>query len=324
MLQVCGLSVRFEAMKALDNLNLEVRNGEILALVGPSGCGKSTLLRAIAGLQPVDTGTITLDGRELGSLRPHQRGIGLMFQSDALLAHRTVGENIEFGLRMKNIGEPARVTRTGELLELVGLGGYGQRRIATLSGGESQRVALARSLAPEPKLLLLDEPFGSLDRALRDRLIDDVPAILQEANMTTVHVTHDHGEAFAVGHRVAVMDSGNVVHIGTPEEVWAHPNSTTTARFLGHANIIALDSAAHLIRADAADVDSCDVDRSTLLAGNALAATVVSRRYLGGRYLVRFETDTFGELRFELDHAPAVGARVRLRIDPTRVVRLRG
>ena len=326
MLRIAGLTVRFGTTVAVDVEELEVSDSEIMTVLGPSGSGKSTLLRAIAGLQPADSGTLSLDGTDLGPLQPHERGIGLMFQTHALLPHRSVAENTEFGLRMKNMAAAERAIRVEDLLELVGLEGYERRGIATLSGGEAQRVALARSLAPEPSVLLLDEPFGSLDRALRDRLMDDVRAILKTAGIAALHVTHDHGEAFAVGDRVALMDEGRIVQVGTPTEVWEQPASAEIARFLGHSNIVDIDGARHLIRADAA----CPAAASAPACGDPaargipteIAATVVSRRYLGGRWLVRLDTEAYGRLSLELDSDPGVGRQTTIRIDASRVVRL--
>jgi len=179
-------------------------------------------------------------------------------------------------------------------------------------------------------VLLLDEPFGSLDRALRDRLTEEVTAILNKSGIAALHVTHDHGEAFAVGDRVALMDHGRVVQIGAPEEVWEQPGSPSIARFLGHANIVEIDGAPHLIRADAAVGVSAlseaasaatAMPHSTAMAGE-VAATVVSRRYLGGRYLVRLDTEAYGRLSLELKADPGPGRQVAIRIDPSRVIRL--
>jgi len=330
MLRIARLVVRFDTTVAVDVDELEVGDAEIVAVLGPSGSGKSTMLRAVAGLQPSDGGSVSLNGVDLAALPPHERGIGLMFQSHALLPHRSVASNVEFGLRMKQMPAAQREARVSELLDLVGLAGYGNRAIATLSGGEAQRVALARSLAPEPSVLLLDEPFGSLDRALRDRLTEEVTAILNKSGIAALHVTHDHGEAFAVGDRVALMDHGRVVQIGAPEEVWEQPGSPSIARFLGHANIVEIDGAPHLIRADAAvgvsalsEAASAEtaMPHSTAMAGE-VAATVVSRRYLGGRYLVRLDTEAYGRLSLELKADPGPGRQVAIRIDPSRVIRL--
>ena len=174
-----------------------------------------------------------LDGDDLSAVPAHRRGIGLVFQDHALFQHRDVWGNVAFGLRMRGDARGDIERRVRECLELVGLEGYERRSVVTLSGGEQQRVALARALAPEPRVLLLDEPLGSLDRRLRDRLLEDLMAIFDRLDVTALHVTHDRAEAFALGDRVAVMRAGRIVQVGTPDEVWARPADEDTARFLG-------------------------------------------------------------------------------------------
>src|SRR5690625_1619323 len=182
---------------AVKDASLDVHQGEVLALLGPSGCGKSSILRAVAGLESY-RGTISWDGHNLRDVPVHERGFGLMFQEGQLFPHRTVGGNVAFGLEMAGIPRHARAKRVQELLDLVGLSGYAGRRVATLSGGEQQRVALARSLAPRPRLLLLDEPLSALDRHLRDHLATELRRILLTTNTTALYVTHDQDEAFEV------------------------------------------------------------------------------------------------------------------------------
>ncbi len=177
MLRVDGAGVRFDGVAAVDGVDLEVGAGETVAILGPSGCGKSTLLRAIAGLQPLDAGTVTWDGADLAEVPPHQRRFGLMFQEYALFPHRDVTGNVAFGLRMAGVSRAERDRRVAEVLDLVGLGALRDRRVAQLSGGEQQRVALARALAVEPRLLMLDEPLGALDRPWRERLLGRVPGV---------------------------------------------------------------------------------------------------------------------------------------------------
>ena len=233
MLQCLRLSVRFAETLALDAVNLTVHDGEVVAVMGPSGCGKTTLLRAVAGLQGLDEGTIAWDGRNLRDTPPHARGFGLMFQDYALFPHLDVNGNVAFGLRMRGIPEPERSTRVEEMLSLVGLGDYGDRAMHELSGGEQQRVALARTLAPAPRLVLLDEPIGALDRTLREHLISEMRAIFIRLGVTALYVTHDRDEAFAIADTVAVMDRGRIVRRGTPEEIWSDPRSGFVARLLG-------------------------------------------------------------------------------------------
>ncbi|RMH69647.1 MAG: ATP-binding cassette domain-containing protein, partial [Actinomyces sp.] len=201
-LRLEGVTRRFGDLVAVDGIGVEVGGGETLALLGPSGCGKSTLLRVIAGLEPADGGRVLVGGRDVTTTPPHRRGVGLMFQDHALFAHRDVGDNVAFGLRMQGVGGPERRRRVAESLELVGLAGFAHRRVDTLSGGQAQRVALARALAPRPRVLLLDEPLGSLDRPLRDRLVGELGDLFARLALTVVFVTHDHDEAFAVADRL--------------------------------------------------------------------------------------------------------------------------
>jgi len=195
MLDCRDLSVRFGDHLALAGVDLMVPTGNVVAVIGPSGCGKTTLLRVIAGLQRPLTGTVAWDGENLNAIPPHRRGFGMMFQDHALFPHRTVAGNVDFGLKMTGSPLDVRRSRVEEVLELVGLGGYDHRSIADLSGGEQQRVALARTLAPSPRLIMLDEPLGSLDRALRDRLIGEMRGIFARLGITVVYVTHDQDEA---------------------------------------------------------------------------------------------------------------------------------
>jgi thiamine transport system ATP-binding protein len=239
------VSVRYGEVLAVDRFSLEVAGGDIVALLGPSGCGKSSVLRAVAGLEPLATGTIAFGGRDLAGVPVHRRDLGLMFQDHALFPNFDVAGNVAFGLRMHRWPRPRVEARVGELLVLVGLGGYGRRPVATLSGGEAQRVALARALAPQPRLLMLDEPLGALDRTLREQLTSDVRRLLKQLRQTALHVTHDQAEAFALADRVAVMRAGRLVQVGEPGELWHRPRNGFVARFLGHPNVwkIAVDVA---------------------------------------------------------------------------------
>ncbi len=222
----------------LSDVSFAVEQGEIRGLLGPSGCGKTTLLRLIAGLESPDSGRVLVDGRDVTRVPPHRRGFGLLFQEYALFPHKDVFGNVAFGLRMEGLDRPSIKERVTETLALVGLEGFEHRDVNQLSGGERQRVALARSLAPQPRLLMLDEPLGALDRTLRERLMDELPQILHRAGVTVITVTHDQEEAFAISDCVVLMRAGEVVQIGTPQELYRHPNSAWIARFLGLTNLL--------------------------------------------------------------------------------------
>jgi thiamine transport system ATP-binding protein len=255
-LRVEGAVVSFGQHRALDGLDLAVAAGEVLAVVGPSGAGKSTLLRAVAGLQPLDAGRVLLDGHDVAGVPPHRRDIGLMFQDHALFPHKDVAANVAFGLRMRGVDRRTSARRVDELLELVGLPGAGRRSVLTLSGGEQQRVALARSLAPEPRLLMLDEPLGSLDRGLRERLVGELRALFERLGLTVVAVTHDHHEAFGLADRVAVLDRGRVLQAGAPAEVWARPASARVARTLALPNVLDAEVRDEVARTSWGDVSA--------------------------------------------------------------------
>jgi thiamine transport system ATP-binding protein len=239
ILQVSDLEKSFGATRALRGVTLEVESGEIMAILGPSGCGKSTLLSVIAGLVHAEGGTVAWEGRSLEGVPPHQRGFGLMFQDFALFPHRNVFNNVAFGLQMAHWERSKIEPRVHEVLELVGLPDFAGRDVNNLSGGEQQRVALARSLAPRPKLLMLDEPLGSLDRNLRERLAIDLRQILTSTRQTAIYVTHDQDEAFSLADRMAVMNAGCVEQIGHPQEIYLQPATVFVARFLGLSNLMA-------------------------------------------------------------------------------------
>ncbi|MGR8007981.1 ABC transporter ATP-binding protein [Streptomyces hypolithicus] len=239
MLRLDRASVRFGKRVALDAVDLEVAEHEIVCILGPSGSGKSTLLRVVAGLQSADAGRVLLEDRDQGGVPAHRRGVGLMFQDHQLFPQQDVGGNVAFGLRMRGDSKARQADRVGELLELVGLPGAQRRGIATLSGGEQQRVALARALAPQPRLLMLDEPLGQLDRGLRERLVVELRGLFCQLGTTVLAVTHDQGEAFALADRVVVMREGRIAQSGTPLEVWQRPASEFVARFLGFDNVVA-------------------------------------------------------------------------------------
>jgi thiamine transport system ATP-binding protein len=313
MLRVENVTVRFDGKAALDGVTLYVGQGEVVTVLGPSGSGKSTLLRVIAGLQRSDSGRVLLDGEDLASVPPYRRGIGLVFQDHALFHHRDVWGNVAFGLRMR--GDPSRdiERQVRALLDLVGLGGYERRSVATLSGGEQQRVALARALAREPRVLLLDEPLGSLDRRLRDRLLEDLDQLFDELGVTALYVTHDQAEAFALGDRVAVMRAGRVVQSETPDALWAHPADEDVARFLGLENV----RDGTVVRPEAVSV--------TRPASGGPSDGVIESAVRHGptvRMIVRLDDGEMLEAAVTSLEHPLPGERVSVAIDPAGIVRL--
>jgi len=236
LLQLNRISKTFDHTRALADISLTLDKGQILCLLGPSGCGKTTLLRVIAGLERPDRGQLRFDGQDISGVPPHQRDFGLMFQEFALFPHKNVTQNVAFGLQMKSQGDID--SRVEAMLELVGLAGFGTRDVSSLSGGERQRVALARSLAPNPRLLMLDEPLGALDRALRERLMLEIRQILKKIGLTAIYVTHDQMEAFAVADRVVVINKGQLEQEATPEQLYRRPATPFVANFLGFHNLL--------------------------------------------------------------------------------------
>lgn len=241
-LSLTNIYKSFGKVNALSGVSFDVAQGEIVALLGPSGCGKSTLLTLIAGLDKPDRGEIVWNGESIADIPPHQRGFGLMFQDYALFPHMDVFDNVAFGLRMLRLAKSDIKRRVDEALALVGLKDFSQRDVINLSGGEQQRVALARSLAPRPNLLMLDEPLGALDRTLRERLVFELGDILHQLNQTAIYVTHDQEEAFAFADRVVLLNAGKVEQIGSPQNIYHQPASEFAARFLGMDNIIRGDA----------------------------------------------------------------------------------
>jgi sulfate transport system ATP-binding protein len=237
-IRVEGVTRAFGALKAVDDVSFTVRPGELVALLGPSGGGKSTLLRIIAGLETADAGSVWLDGEEVGHLHARTRRVGFVFQHYALFRHMTVAQNVAFGLDVRAVPAGERDGRVKELLELMGLGGLGHRRPDELSGGQRQRVALARALAPRPRLLLLDEPFAAIDAKVREELRQWLRALHDEVHVTSLFVTHDQQEAFALADRVLVIHQGRLEQAGTPAEILDHPATEFIARFVGDVNVL--------------------------------------------------------------------------------------
>jgi ABC-type Fe3+/spermidine/putrescine transport system ATPase subunit len=343
MLELRSLSKSFGPTRALDGVSLAVRAGEIFSLLGPSGCGKSTLLAVVAGLETPDEGEVRWEGEDLAGVPAHRRRFGLMFQDYALFPHRNVFDNVAFGLRMQGTPKAEVERAVREALALVNLSGFERRDVNTLSGGEAQRVALARSLAPRPRLLMLDEPLGALDRTLRDQLLDDLRGLLRAAQ-TVLYVTHDQQEAFALADRVAVMNAGRIVQVGAPEEVYAQPASPFVARFLGLTNLLEAtpDSDGTLTTPigrlhiasrlpPPASRSSPHAPRLTLLLRpdaarltgnlNPVRVRVVERSFRGNAVRLAVQSESGPPLTFEfpVQPLPAEGESVELWLDPERL-----
>jgi len=237
-IQIQNVTKRFGEFTAIDNLTLDIYKNEFFSLLGPSGCGKTTLLRMLAGFEKITDGKILLDGEDISEIPPHLRPINMMFQSYALFPHMTVEKNIAFGLKQDNLPTNEINQRVEEMLELVELTDFANRKPNQLSGGQSQRVALARSLAKRPKLLLLDEPLGALDKRLREQTQFELMDIQEKLEVTFVIVTHDQEEAMTVSSRIGVMDSGNLVQVATPAEIYEAPINKDVADFIGDVNIL--------------------------------------------------------------------------------------
>ena len=304
------VDVTLDGTPIVKDVSLTVEEGERLALVGPSGSGKSTILRVAAGLQPPSSGRVLVGERDVTRVAAHRRGVGLVFQDAVLFPHLDVGGNVGFGLRVAAVKERERRRRVGEALELVGLEGMEGRDVTTLSGGEAQRVALARALAVQPLVLLLDEPLGALDGPLRERLQDDLLELFERLSLTVVHVTHDVGEAFAIGDRVAVLRQGTIAQEAAPENLWAQPADDWVARFLGMRNV-------------ARDADRATVTRPEavrLVPGDG--AVVVAAERDGPLVRLRVLQDDGREIEAvttAVEH-PRPGECVALEIDPAGVL----
>ncbi len=330
----------YGATPVLRDVSLDVPAGAIAALLGPSGCGKTTLLRIVAGLEPAESGTVRVAGEAVDGVPPHLRGFGLMFQDYALFPHLDVAGNVAFGLR--GLARAERERRVAELLDLVGLQGYGARRVYDLSGGERQRVARARALAPRPRLLMLDEPLAALDRTLRERLQDELRSILRAVGVTTLYVTHDQEEAFALADLVALLNAGRVEQIGAPETIYRQPASAWAARFLGLGNILrgtfradgrvetplgalACRAAAEVRAGQAVAVviypDAAQTNGEG--EGSWITGTIGEAQFRGRVYRVELRSAAGLRLTFELEAPPgAPGATVGLQLAPKGVYAL--
>lgn len=271
MLSFENVSFSYGAEKAVDGLALAVGNGELVTLLGPSGCGKTTTLQLAGGFLFPDAGRILIDGEEMSHIAPEKRPTATVFQSHALFPHMTVEENAAYGLRVRRVPKAERERRACEILERVGLAGFGRSRVQELSGGQQQRVALARALILNPRVLLLDEPLSSLDARLRVKMREEIRALQQSFGITALYVTHDQEEALAVSDRVAVMDKGRLMQIGTPEEVYFSPKNEFTADFIGDAFPLNIAGKRELVRPD----------QITLSPEGEFHGKLISRTFLG-------------------------------------------
>ncbi|MGI8929631.1 MAG: ABC transporter ATP-binding protein [Candidatus Limnocylindrales bacterium] len=341
-LNLIGVTVKFDSTVAVDRVDLEVRDGERLSVLGPSGSGKSTLLRAICGLEPLASGRIEWDGRDLAAVPVHHRGFGLMFQDYALFPHLNVEQNVRFGLENRDFPRAEALDRVDEVLDKVGLHGYEKRLPAQLSGGEQQRVALARAMAPRPRLLMLDEPLGALDRGLRRSLLEELSETFEGLGLPIIYVTHDHEEALAIGDRVCVVRAGQIETVLPPRDLWRRPPTEFVARFLGLNNIVDAQVDADRVTAtlgtfnlpsDLLPIEGSyrlliRPDAFRLQPDGPITAVVRSATFRGDHTLLRVHVEDRPDLDIALEvqaawsPAPEAGNRLRLGIDPSGLVLL--
>ncbi len=288
-LSIRSLHKSYGATPIFSDIHCEIEKGEFVTLLGPSGCGKSTLLRCIAGLTEVDGGQILLDGQDLVPLSPQKRGIGMVFQSYALFPNMTVQQNVAFGLRMQKVGKDESAQRVDEVLRLVELHDYAARYPHQLSGGQCQRVALARSLVTRPRLLLLDEPLSALDARIRKHLREQIRAIQQELGLTTIFVTHDQEEALTMSDRIFLMNAGKIVQSGDAESLYTAPVDAFAAGFIGNYNLLDADAASRLLLRPVHQRIAIRPESIRLEDSGAIAAEVLGHSLLGNviRYRVQ-------------------------------------
>ena len=327
-LRLDGVGKSYANLAVVQDVSLAIARGEVLTILGPSGCGKTTTLKIIAGFVPPDTGSVVMDGRPVDHLSSHARGAAMVFQNFALFPHLTVAQNIAFGPRMRRTAKPQIAREVQEMLERVRLAPYRDRYPRELSGGQQQRVALARALIIKPKVLLLDEPFSSLDAKLRKQLRMEFLEIHRAFGITSVFVTHDLEEAFALSDKVAVMNAGVLEQVGAPAQIFAHPHSRFVADFVGHKNIFmgdvverdadgamlalpGLHMRAPPTPADTAlvsiPVHRVQVSRTPLGATNTYAATLAEVTYLGPFMQLGLRIGGI-ELECQLPSAPEIEA----------------
>jgi len=335
-LRLGGLSKRFGEVRALDDVSLDIAPGELLTILGPSGSGKTTLLKVVAGFETPDAGSVKIDGTEITSLPPAKRDIGMVFQNYALFPHLTVAGNVAFPLEMRNVARPEIGRRVAEALALVELGGYDRRLPRQLSGGQQQRVALARAIVFNPRLLLLDEPFGALDRKLRETLQLEVRRLQRRLGLTTIFITHDQEEALVLSDRIAVMNRGSIQQVAGTTEIYERPANDFVADFVGESNIfhgtvtevgsVTLESGRRLLIHHPAGVGS----RVGVLmrperfgrGANNFNGEVREAVYLGSSFKLRLACDDGLELVVRQPaqgSLPTPGSRLSVGIDPASI-----
>ncbi len=322
-IEIQNVVKRFGANTVLRNISLGVNKGEMVTLLGPSGCGKSTLLRAIAGLNPIEEGRVLIDDQDVTDVDVRKRQVGMVFQSYALFPNMTVCQNIAFGLTIQKRSREEINRRVEEMVALVGLEGKEVCRPSQLSGGQQQRVALARALVMDPKVLLLDEPLSALDAQIRQNLRVQIRDIQQKMHMTAIFVTHDQEEAMSISDRVFVMHDGIIAQQGSPDQIYASPNSEFVARFIGHYNVLKPEVAAKLFRITAPECKVVAIRPEALsLAGSADAlrfkGTVTQLSMLGS--IIRYQLDCDGQpMHFEAVNQNArilnLGESIELALD---------
>ncbi len=352
-LRLEGVTKRFGNVVAVDDVTLEIEHGEVMSILGPSGCGKTTTLRLIAGFLKPDKGRILMGGSDVTGLPPEKRNVGMVFQNYALWPHMTVFDNIAFGLKIRKMPKEEIKRKVKEVLELVRLEGFESRYPPQLSGGQQQRIALARALALEPQVLLMDEPLSNLDAKLREEMRFEVRELQKKLSITTVYVTHDQAEALAISDRIAVMNRGKIVQVGSPSEIYDNPANQFVASFIGISNFIegeleAVEGEYGVVRLENGERVTCRLSPNLLSEGrtsgkvlivvrpenielakegseNILETRVTRKIYLGNTVDYRVDLDGI-ELRLLLppERDFKVGEKVRISLNPQKSVIIKG
>lgn len=303
IVSIRSLSRSFAEVRAVDCIDLDIREGEFLTLLGPSGSGKTTVLRMIAGFEKPDSGTITLDGKDVSQLPPYERDVNTVFQDYALFPHMNVLENIEYGLRVKGVSKEDRRSQAMAALKQIRLEGYENRRPAQLSGGQRQRVALARALVNKPAVLLLDEPLGALDLKLREQMQIELKALQREVGITFIFVTHDQEEALSMSDRIAVFNHGKIEQIGTPREIYENPKGEFVSEFVGQTNRIEIEGKKINIRPE-----FVAISQSGPTGDRSIKGTLRDEIFVGASTRYLFDTESgFSIISTQLNNKIKIG-----------------